>query len=130
MFSLTSLVGDRRLDLASIAEAFSIGEFPTVFPYLDENIVWTVTGENQFIGKQAVIDNCLKAESYFNSVTIQFETMDIITEHNKVVVNGTAEFIKDNKQVSFISACDIYEFNSKNKITSIISYCVQHKKMN
>lgn len=128
MLSLTSFAGSRRFDLASIAESFSIGEFQAVFPYLDENIVWAVIGENQFIGKQAVIDNCLQVEHYFNSVTTQFETLGIITDHNKIVINGTAEFIKDNKQVSFISACDIYEFNSKNKIASITSYCIRHKE--
>lgn len=128
MFSLTLFAGSRKFDFVSIAEAFSIGEFQTVFPHLDEKIVWTIVEENEFIGKQAVMDNCLQVQHYFNSVVTNFETLDIITNHNKVVINGTAEFIKDNRQVSFISACDIYEFNSENKIVTITSYCIRHKE--
>ena len=45
-----------------------------------------------------------------------------------VVVNGTAEFLKDGKQISFISACDIYEFNEDKKIEKITSYCIEKKK--
>jgi len=46
---------------------------------------------------------------------------------NKVVINGTAGFLKDNKRVSFVSACDIYGFDDNNQIQHITSYCIQRK---
>ena len=42
-----------------------------------------------------------------------------LASYNKVIINGTAEFIRDNERVSFVSACDIYEFNDKNQIQNI-----------
>lgn len=38
-----------------------------------------------------------------------------------------AEFLRDNKRVSFVSACDVYEFNDDNQIQKITSYCIQSK---
>ena len=48
--------------------------------------------QDTFIGKQAIIDNCEQVGSYFQSVTTDFKTLNIIAEGNKVVINGTAEF--------------------------------------
>jgi len=44
-----------------------------------------------------------------------------------VVINGTAEFLRDNKRVSLVLACDVYEFNEKSEIQKITSYCIQSK---
>lgn len=108
-----------------ISVAFSNGEFENIYDLIAENAVWTVIKENTFIGKQAIIDNCKQVGAYFKSVTTNFVTLNVISENNTVVVNGTAEFLRDNKQVSFVSACDLYEFNDNNQIQKITSYCIQ-----
>ena len=110
-----------------IAKAFSNGEFEKTNKYISENAVWAVVEEDTFIGKQAIIANCEQVGNYFQSVTTNFKTLNIITDGNKVVINGTAEFLRDNKRVSFVSACDIYEFDNNNQITNITSYCIQSK---
>ena len=110
-----------------IAKAFSTGEFGKTKEFISENAVWTVIEEDSFIGKQAIVDNCEQVGKYFQSVTTEFTTLNIIAEGNKVVINGTAEFLKDNKRVSFISACDVYEFNDNNQIQIITSYCIKSK---
>ena len=81
--------------------------------------------EKSIAGKKAITDHCEQVSNYFTSVTSDFKTFNIITDGNKVVINGTAEFLRDNKRVSFVSACDIYEFNDKNHIQHITSYCIQ-----
>lgn len=111
-----------------IAIAFSNGEFEKLYGFIAANAVWTVVEEDTFTGKQAIIDNCKQVGSYFKSVTTNFETFNVIAEDKKVVVNGTAEFLRDSKQVSFVSACDIYEFNDKDQIQKITSYCIQRNK--
>jgi hypothetical protein len=83
--------------------------------------------EDKFKGKNAIIENCNRVGQYFKSLTTDFKTQSIISEDNKVVVNGTAEFIRDGKRVSFISACDLYEFNDRNQVQKITSYCIQAK---
>ena len=110
-----------------IAKAFSIGEFEKTNKFISDNAVWTIVEEDNFIGKQAIIDNCEQVGNYFKSVTTDFKTLNIIADGNKVVVNGTAEFMRENKRVSFVSACDVYEFDDNHQIQNITSYCIQSK---
>ncbi|GAA5225023.1 nuclear transport factor 2 family protein [Membranihabitans marinus] len=110
-----------------IAKAFSNGEFEKTYDYIAENAEWIVIEEDKFTGKQAIIDNCEQVGSYFESVTTDFKTLNIIAEGNNVVIIGTAEFLRDGKRVSFVSACDVYEFNDANQIQKITSYCIQKK---
>ncbi|MES2588428.1 MAG: hypothetical protein V4622_05555 [Bacteroidota bacterium] len=108
-----------------LAKAFSNGEFEKTFEFISENAEWIVIEEDKFIGKQAIIDNCKQVEMYFKSVTCDFKTLNIISEGNKIAINGTAEFFREDKSISFVSACDIYEFNEKSQIQKITSYCIQ-----
>ncbi len=110
-----------------IAKAFSIGEFEKTFNYISNNAIWTVIEENTYKGRQAILDNCEQVGNYFKSVKTDFKTLNIIADKNKVVINGTAEFLRDNKRVSFVSACDIYEFNDRDELECITSYCIQSK---
>jgi ketosteroid isomerase-like protein len=110
-----------------IAKAFSNGEFEKTNKFLSENAIWTVVEEDTFIGKQAIIDNCEQVGNYFQSVKTDFKTLNTIVDGNKVVINGTAEFLRDNKRVSFVSSCDIYTFEDNTQIQSITSYCIQAK---
>ena len=81
-----------------IAKAFSNGEFEKTNKFISDTAIWTVVEEDTFIGKKAIIDNCEQVGSYFQSVTTDFKTLNIIAEGNKVVINGTAEFLRDNQR--------------------------------
>ncbi len=105
--------------------AFSNGEFEKIYGFIADHAIWTVVEEDTFTGKQAILDNCKNVADYFKSVTTKFETLNVIEENNKVAINGTAEFLKDNKRVSFVSASDLYEFNDNDQIQKITSYCIQ-----
>ena len=89
--------------------------------------IWEVIEEDKFVGKNAIIENCNQVGQYFKSVTTNFKTLNVISEDNKVVVSGTAEFIREGKRASFVSACDLYEFNDSNQIQRITSYCIPAK---
>lgn len=112
---------------SEIAKAFSNGEFEKTYKFISDSAEWIVIEENSFKGRQAIIENCDQVSNYFKSVTTNFKTQNIIESGNKVVINGTAEFLRDNKRLSFVSACDIYEFNDNNQIQNITSYCIQSK---
>lgn len=113
------------MNRSEIARKFSNGQFEEVFEFIDDDAKWVVVGEKKWEGKQAIIKNCKNVGAYFKSVTTRFNTLNIISEDYLVVINGTAEFIRDGKTVSIISACDLYEFNDDNKIKSIASYCIK-----
>lgn len=108
-----------------IAEAFSNGEFGKTTEFIADDAIWEVVEESKFVGKKAIIENCNQVSAYFKSLTTNFTTLNIISQDNKVVVNGTAEFIRNGKRVSFVSACDLYEFTDINKIQKVTSYCIQ-----
>lgn len=110
-----------------IAKAFSNGEFDKTNDFIAADAIWEVVEEDMFVGKNAILENCNQVGQYFNSVTTNFKTLNVISEDNKVVVNGTAEFIRDGKRVSFVSDCDLYEFNDSDEIQRITSYCIQAK---
>lgn len=110
-----------------IAKAFSHGEFEKTYNFIADNAQWIVIEEETFTGKQAIIDNCEQVGTYFKSVKTDFKTLNIISDGNKVAINGTAEFLRDNKRVAFVSACDVYEFNNQNQLQTITSYCIQSK---
>ena len=110
-----------------IAEAFSKGEFKKTYEFISENAQWIVVEDDNFIGKQAIIDNCEQVGKYFKSITTVFKTLNTVADNSKVVVHGTAEFLRNDIRVSFVSACDVYEFNYNNKIEKITSYCNQSK---
>jgi len=112
---------------SEIAKSFSLGEFEKTYDFIAENAEWIIVEENTIKGRQAIIENCNQVGSYFLSVTTIFNTNNIISDGNKVVINGTAEFLRDHKQISFVSSCDIYEFNKKGQIQRITSYCIQSK---
>ena len=107
-----------------IALAFSNGEFEKTAEFIAENAVWEVVEENTFIGKESIIENCNQVAAYFKSVTTDFKTLNIIAQDNKVVINGTAEFSRNGQRISFVSACDLYEFNESDQIQRITSYCI------
>lgn len=111
-----------------IAESFSNGNFELTFPYLSENIIWNVVGENLFKGKAEVVNNCRQTSEYFKSVETNFKTEDVIVTESKVVIRGTGEFLRDGKRVNLITACDVYEFNYENELEKISSYCIPENK--
>lgn len=121
-------VENQGISILQIAQAFSNGEFSQVYEHFADHIVWNVVEENEFIGKNAVIQNCEQVRKYFDSVTTDFKTILVMGDHNKVVVNGTGEFIRDGKTLLFVSACDIYEFNDLKRIERITSYCIQRNR--
>ncbi|MGB5820758.1 MAG: nuclear transport factor 2 family protein [Saonia sp.] len=110
-----------------IAIAFSNGEFEKTYPFLSKDIVWEIVGENTFKGKENVITNCKQTTEYFNSVETIFNTEDVVTSSDRMIVRGTAEFKKEGKRVNFIKACDVYEFDDEDKIVNIYSYCIQEQ---
>jgi len=113
--------------IEQIAKEFSTGNFDSIFQYLSENVQWNIIGQRSFEGKIDVISNCKNTAEYFKSVQTNFIVEDILKHKNKVVVIGTAEFLRDGKRLDFVHATDIYEFNEDKMISKISSYCISEK---
>jgi hypothetical protein len=112
------------MNIVDICICFSEGRFQEIYPYFSDDIKWEVIEDTKLEGKDSVIQRCEQIEKYFSSIQTKFVTLNVIANDLKVSINGTAEFIKDSQLVSFISACDIYEFDENHKIKNITSYCI------
>jgi hypothetical protein len=109
---------------SAIAQAFSGGQFVKCFAYLTDKTIWNTPGEQCLTGKNEIEAFCKNISAYFSSVTTNFRQLNVIENNRCVAINGTAEFIRAEKRVSFVSSCDVYEFDKENKIISITSYCI------
>lgn len=107
-----------------ITIAFSSGNFEASFPYLADDVEWTVVGESKWEGIDAVKTQCRAVAQYFKSVTTDFKMENVIADPNRVAINGTAAFIRNGQTINFISSCDVYEFNLNNQLQKITSYCI------
>ncbi len=110
-----------------IAQSFSGGQFEKCFVCLTEQTVWNTPGEQCLNGRREIEAFCKNIAAYFSSVTTNFKQLNLIENDRCVAINGTAEFIRDGKRVSFVSSCDVYEFDMDNKIVSIHSYCITER---
>lgn len=110
-----------------IAKSFSTGNFIPCFEFLTNETIWDTPGEQTLQGKTEIVTFCEKIKLYFDSVDTNFQILNIIENSSHVVINGIAEFIRDGKRISFISSCDIYEFDDSNYIKNIKSYCITEK---
>lgn len=110
--------------IEEIAKKFSTGNFKSTYSYLSDDIEWKIIGDRTFKGKNEVTSNCENTSKYFNSVETKFIISDIISNGNKVIIIGTAEFLKNESRVNFIEASDFYEFDREGKIKIIKSFCI------
>lgn len=110
-----------------IAQAFSDGQFEKCLDYLTEQTIWNTPGEQFLTGRKEIEPFCKKISAYFSSVTTDFKQLNLIENECCVSINGTAEFIREGERVSYISSCDVYEFDTENKIISINSYCITER---
>lgn len=118
---------DKTLRQKEIAKAFSNGNFELAYPYLAETVEWHIIGEGSFSGKQAVIENCEQTAAYFKLVKTDFRTFNVIADLNQVAITGTASFTQKDEKITYVSACDVYEFNVSNELQTINSYCITQK---
>jgi hypothetical protein len=113
-----------KLTKKEIASSFSLGRFEEVFESMSEEIKWEIVGEQTLVGKSNVVEHCQNIKAYFKSITTNFYIHHTIVENGKVVIVGLGEFIREGKTISKISACDVYEFDSEDKLLLISSYCI------
>ncbi|MBL0145429.1 MAG: nuclear transport factor 2 family protein [Chitinophagaceae bacterium] len=113
---------------SELSQAFSGGQFEKCLDYLTDQTIWNTPGEQFLTGRQEIEPFCKKIAAYFNSVNTNFKQLNLIENDHCVAINGTAEFIHEGKRVSFISSCDVYEFDLDNKFLSINSYCITERQ--
>jgi hypothetical protein len=112
------------LTIAEIAEAFSDHRFTEVYPYLSDDVRWTVIGDRLIAGKADVIAACDESAAYLATATTEFSRFKLVVGEDAAVVDARATYTDAEKNTFAVASCDIYEF-ADGMVSEITSYNVE-----
>jgi len=88
------------LDIDQIAEAFCSHRFAVTYPYMADEIKWTIVGREELAGREAVIDQCDESAKFLEAVSTTITKLKINHAETFVVVEGAAQFQDQENQTS------------------------------
>lgn len=106
--------------IKNLTICFASYDIPQAMSYLDENVVWTLVGDEPVVGRSRFAAALQEmSQNKANELTIH----SIITHGKEAAING--EMVMEDGHVFGFS--DFYEFTSAkgSKVKSIVSYVVQ-----
>ena len=115
------------LNSDQIAEAFCNYRFAVTYPYMADEIKWSIVGKEELVGRDAVIDQCNKSAKFLETVSATITKLKINRAETFVVVEGAAQFQDQENQTSSVASCDVFQF-SDGRLVEITSYNVELNK--
>ena len=110
-----------NLNMDQIAEAFCSYRFALTYPYMADEIKWNIVGQEELVGREAVIDRCDTSAKWLETVSATITKLKINSAETFVVVEGAAQFQAQQNQTSSVASCDVYQF-SDGRLVEITSY--------
>src|SRR4030095_10950728 len=114
-------------NIEQIAEAFCSHRFGETSPYMADEIKWAIVGREELMGREAVIDRCDKSAKFLKTVSATITKLQINRAETFVVVEGAAQFQDQEKQISSVASCDVFQF-SDGRLVEITSYVIALNK--
>jgi hypothetical protein len=111
------------LNIDQIAEAFCSYRFAVTYPYMADEIKWSILGKEELMGREAVIDQCDKAAKFLETVSATITKLKINRAETFVVVECAAQFQDQENQTPSVASCDIFQF-SDGRLVEITSYVI------
>ena len=115
------------LDFDQIAEAFCSYRFAVTYPYMADEIKWSIVGREELVGREAVIDQCDKSAKLLETVSATITKLKIIRAGTHVIVEGAAQFQDQENQISGVASCDVFQFLD-GRLVQITSYVIDLNK--
>jgi ketosteroid isomerase-like protein len=112
------------LTIAEIATSFSHHRFEEAYPFLLEDIEWTLVGGTDAHGKDAVMAICEGTTEGLAGVETTFHRFKVIEADDCVVIDSRAEYVEEEGRSSSVASCDIYDF-ADGRLAAITSYTVE-----
>ncbi len=106
------------------AEAFSGHRFADAYPALADDVRWDLVGEEQLVGKQAVIDACEGTLAALGDGSTEFLRFVVVADGDRVAVDTVARYTGADGTTGTVSSCDVYEF-ADDRLTAVRSYAVE-----
>lgn len=111
------------MNARQIAEAFSGHEFEEVFPFIADDVLWTMPGAEGLEGRDAVIAACRSTAEALKDTRVTVERFVVIDGGQNIAVDSLTVY-GDPDSTSVVASCDIYEFRD-GMISRITSYTVE-----
>jgi ketosteroid isomerase-like protein len=99
-----------RATIEDIARAFSGHDFEAIYPYLADDATWSVVGDEELAGKEAITRACDRLAADLAGVRTDFRRFRALVGGDWVVVESLADYTDREQQVSVVASCDIYDF--------------------
>ena len=112
------------LTIEEIALAISGHRFAEAYPYLADDIAWTIVGSDAYAGRQAVIAACDQSAAYLAGVASDIVRSRTVVGDDAVVVDTLTRYVDPDGGVSTVASCDIYDF-ADGLLTAIVSYNIE-----
>ena len=115
------------LNIDQIEQAFCNYRFAVTYPYMADEIKWSIVGREELVGRDAVIAQCDKSEKFLETVSATITKLKINRAETFVVVEGAAQFQDQENQTSSVASCDVFQF-SDGRLVEITSYVIDLNK--
>ena len=112
-----------NLDMDQIAKAFCSHRFSETYPYMADEIKWNIVGQEELVGREAVLAQCKKGLKFLETVSSTITKLVTISAETCVVVEGGAQFQDKDNQTSSVASCDVLQF-SEGQLVKITSYVI------
>ena len=113
------------LTIEQIAEAFCSHRFAETYPYMADDIQWTMIGRETLSGREAVIAHCHKSLKFLATVATTDLKLKIYRAEARVIVEGAAKFLDRDDQTFSVASCDVFRF-ADGRLVEITSYVIDN----
>ena len=104
-----------------IARAISGHRFDAAYPYLDDEVTWTLVGESRLEGKAAFIGACESTAAALKGASTEFRELRAIAGAGRVVIESVATYTAVDGSRTEVASCDVYRFRA-GRLTEATSY--------
>ena len=114
------------VDTRQISESFSGHRFTETFEHLAPDVRWVLLDHGAIEGKDAVVAACdQSAAAMAELASVAFRRFNSVAGDRLAVVDAEARYESADGSVSVVSSADIYEFDDRGLVTTIVSYAVE-----
>ena len=107
-----------------IARAISAHRFDLAYPYLEDDVTWTLVGHGRLGSREAFIGACEATVAELNGVSTEFHQFRVLAGEEWVVIDSVAAYGAVDAPTTTVASCDIYRFRD-GRVTELTSYNIE-----
>jgi ketosteroid isomerase-like protein len=109
--------------ITEMATNFSRHRFEEVYPFMLDDIQWTLVGGKDVRGRDAVVAICDEITKELANVKTTFHRFRVVEAGDCVVIDSRAEYVAGDGSSS-VASCDIYDV-AEGRLAAITSYTLE-----